>query len=166
MDVKDLQWYQFSLVLPIVIPAFAVFLYISHRLRKREAEKKLGQLHVLHIIAGLVIGFGISGPRFLFTIFFILGNFYGVRRLLKMTSTSFMTIMWGTHIALLFINSYFDGYRFAWFGLGFLDTMVDPLMQWTVHYNMSVLRMISFNTDMREATVAALERRQKSDRKA
>ncbi|RNF09178.1 putative GUP1 [Trypanosoma rangeli] len=165
MDVKDTQWYQFSLVLPIVIPAFAFFLCISHRLRRRETGKKYVQLHILHIISGLVIGFGISGPRFLFTIFLLLGNFYAVGKLQKTTSTLFMTIMWGTHIALLFINSYFDGYRFAWFGLEFLDTMVDPLMQWTVHYNMSVLRMIAFNTDMREAIVAALERRQKTTEK-
>ncbi|RNF26781.1 putative GUP1 [Trypanosoma conorhini] len=163
MDIKDSQWRQFTLVLPIVIPAFALFLYISHRLRKRGNGKELESLHVLHIIAGLVIGFGISGPGFLFTVVILFGNFYGARRLHKTVPfTAFMAIMWGTHIALLFVNSYFDGYRFAWIGLGFLDTLVDPVMRWTVHYNMSVLRMIAFNTDMHEALLASSERRQKA----
>ncbi|CAD2217610.1 hypothetical protein AGDE_01350 [Angomonas deanei] len=58
-----------------------------------------------------------------------------------------MTIMWVTHVAMIFLNFHFAGYSFRWFGLGWLDTAWPILIRWPIQYNMSLLRMIAFNSD-------------------
>ncbi|RNF25492.1 putative GUP1 [Trypanosoma cruzi] len=160
MDVRDDQWHQFTMVLPIIVPAFGLFLHVSRRLRRIGGGNELWSLYMLHIVAGLLIGFGVSGPGFVFTVILLLGNFYGVNMLHNRAPFKvFMAIMWGTHVAVLFLNSYFGGYKFAWIGLQFLDKLKTPILPWTVHYNMSVLRMIAFNTDLHQAIVESSERR-------
>ncbi|KEG09524.1 putative GUP1 [Trypanosoma grayi] len=167
MDVTDRQWYSLTRALPVVLPLFGLFIYISRRLRLRLRQRENGSgvssLYILHVVTGMLLGFGISGPRFAFAILLFLGNYYGIVKLHdKLPFKAYMTVMWVAHIAFLFINHYFDGYRFAWFGLRFLDSLWEPFMRWTVHYNMSVLRMIAFNTDMHEAIVSCAERREKA----
>ncbi|ORC92376.1 GUP1 protein [Trypanosoma theileri] len=161
-DVTDSQWYNFTRAVPLVLPFFAAFLYLSHKIRAVAVERMVSALQILHIVSGIALGFAISGPRFLFPILLILGNYYAVKKIYnKVSFTVFMVLMWSSHIAVLFLNSYYEGYKFKWFGLGFLDHLVKPLVAWTVHYNMSVLRMIAFNTDMHDAIVSSEEKREK-----
>ncbi|KAH9589452.1 hypothetical protein LSM04_009590 [Trypanosoma melophagium] len=120
LDVTDAQWYKFTRAIPFTVPFFAAFLYVGDKIRLAGGVGMVHALQKLHIIAGLGIGFAISGPRFFFAILLLLGNYYGVMMIRDRVSfTVFMVLMWTSHIAVLFLNHYLDGYRFGWFGLGF-----------------------------------------------
>ena len=131
------------------------------RLRRDTAP-----LHVFHIFSGAFIAFCLSGPGFLFGLALMSLNFFCIAPLYKRWSfRACMAIMWITHIAVLFLNFHGDGYRFAWFGLSFLDHLWPVLIKWNVQYNMTILRMISFNSDLWEAALCGEERRQKAIQK-
>ncbi|CBZ25807.1 conserved hypothetical protein [Leishmania mexicana MHOM/GT/2001/U1103] len=126
-------------------------------------RKDVSVLQFLHIIAGMFIALCLCGPGFLFGVGMMLLNFYLIAPLYKRASFRVsMTVMWVMHVLVLFLNYHAGGYRFAWFGLSFLDNLWTPLIQWTTQYNMSVLRMISFNSDLWESASCGEERRQKS----
>lgn len=111
------------------------------------------KLQWLHLVVGLCIAFGLSGPGFLFGFALIVFNYFVIAQLYKICSFRVcMTIMWSWNVMMLFLNYHAHGYKFAWIGLGALDSFYSPpLIVWQVHYNMSVLRMIAFNNDMWEA---------------
>ncbi|TPP41745.1 MBOAT, membrane-bound O-acyltransferase family protein [Leishmania donovani] len=126
-------------------------------------RKDVSTLQFLHIIAGMFIALCLCGPGFLFGVVMMLLNFYLIAPLYKRASFRVsMTVMWVMHVLVLFLNYHAGGYQFAWFGLSFLDNLWSPLIQWTTQYNMSVLRMISFNSDLWESVSCGEERRQKS----
>lgn len=62
---------------------------------------------------------------------------------------------WVFNIALLFVNEYFDGYRYSCLLPGrvgmCLDGFTGLLERWQIHYKISMLRMISFNMDAHHA---------------
>jgi protein-cysteine N-palmitoyltransferase HHAT len=120
-------------------------------------------LHIFHFFSGAFIAFCISGPGFLFGLALMSLNYLCIAPLYKKLSfRACMTIMWVSHIAILFLNFHAGGYKFAWLGLSFLDSLWTPLISWNVQYNMTILRMISFNNDLWESVFCGEERRQKS----
>ncbi|CAG9572843.1 conserved hypothetical protein [Leishmania major strain Friedlin] len=126
-------------------------------------RKDVSALQFLHIIAGMFIALCLCGPGFLFGVVIMLLNFYLIAPLYKRVSFRVsMTVMWVMHVLVLFLNYHAGGYRFAWLGLSFLDNLWSPLIQWTTQYSISVLRMISFNSDLWESVSYGEERRQKS----
>ncbi|KAG5480608.1 hypothetical protein LSCM1_06312 [Leishmania martiniquensis] len=127
------------------------------------ALKDMSALQVHHIISGMLIALCLCGPGFLFGVALMLFNFYLIAPLYKRVSfRASMAVMWVWHVSVLFLNFYSHGYRFGWFGLGFLDNLWTPLIGWSTQYNMSVLRMISFNNDLWESASCGEERRQRS----
>ncbi|KAG5507371.1 hypothetical protein GH5_07469 [Leishmania sp. Ghana 2012 LV757] len=126
-------------------------------------RKDMFVLQVFHIISGMFIALCLCGPGFLFGVVLMLLNFYLIAPLYKKASFRVsMAVMWMWHIAVLLLNFHSDGYRFSWLGLSFLDDPWTPLIRWVTQYNMSVLRMISFNNDLWESARCGEERRQKS----
>lgn len=124
--------------------------------------RNLTPAFAVHLIFGVVIAFGITGPGFLFGLALMLIN-YGIAHLCHgLSFRACMAIMWMWHITILFVNFHADGYRFAWFGLSFLDGVYAPVMRWGIQYNMSVLRMIAFNNDYWEALADGPARRERA----
>ncbi|CCW64724.1 unnamed protein product [Phytomonas sp. EM1] len=114
--------------------------------------RDLRRTHILHFLFGLFVAVGVTGMDSLFGLVFILANYFGIRMLYRYRSFRLsMAVMWSTHIAVLFLHYFVGKYRFSWFGLGMLDDLWQPLFRWTMVYNMSMLRMISFNMDLYEA---------------
>ncbi|GET88026.1 glycerol uptake protein, putative [Leishmania tarentolae] len=129
----------------------------------RLVRKDVSALQLLHIIAGISIALCLCGPNFLFGVVMMLLNFYLIAPLHKKASLRVsMAVMWATHVLVLLVIHHAGGYQFSWFGLGGLDNLWVPLIPWTTQYNMSVLRMISFNTDLWESVRCGEEQRQKS----
>ncbi|CCW71874.1 unnamed protein product [Phytomonas sp. Hart1] len=116
------------------------------------ARRDLAKTHLLHFLFGLFIALGVTGTGCLFGLAFIIANYYAMKALYRSCRVRVaMGVMWTSQIAILFLHYYIGRYRFSWFGLGFLDDLWTPLFRWTMIYNMSMLRMISFNMDLREA---------------
>lgn len=120
-----------------------------------------GPLLWFHAMTGICFLLVLGGPRGLFEIFLALINYTCIRPLYLKGAPFYvaMTVMWSFMVGTLFSNYYFDGYSFKYFGLSFLDD-IHSIMPWTIHYNMTVLRMIAFNNDLWEAT-KDVERRRK-----
>ncbi|KPA82911.1 hypothetical protein ABB37_02665 [Leptomonas pyrrhocoris] len=126
-------------------------------------RRNTAPLHVFHIVSGAFIALCLSGPGFLFGAALVSLNFFCIAPLYKKLSfRACMAIMWVSHIAILFLNFHAGGYKFAWFGLSFLDNLWTPLIRWNTQYNMAILRMISFNNDLWESALVGEDRREKS----
>eukprot|EP00796_Vickermania_ingenoplastis_P012368 gene12368-8494_t len=117
-----------------------------------------------HALVGLLMVCVVSGPKVLFEVALVLFNYFFISKLdlrLNRRIPFFvaMLIMWIFMVSTLFLNHYYKGYVFRQiFGTHFFFLIpterldgYKPLMKWTVHYNMAILRMIAFNNDAWEA---------------
>lgn len=114
-------------------------------------------MYAYHILAGMGVTYFISGPCFFFEIVLIFINYFFISKLDKRGApfALCMAVMWFFMVATLFINDYYKGYSFRLiFGASRWASRLDwapKIMKWTTHYNMTVMRMIAFNTDAWEA---------------
>ncbi|KAK4049211.1 glycerol transporter [Microbotryomycetes sp. JL221] len=65
-------------------------------------------------------------------------------------------LTWGFNLAVLFSNEVFEGYKWSWIGLAVLDDEKyhGILPRWHINWNITMLRLISFNLDYYWATTS------------
>lgn len=109
-------------------------------------------MFLYHVVCGLILVFYVSGPSFIFEMILLAINYFCISPLCRYVPfPCCMMIMWTFMIGSLFSNYYMKGYKLAWLGFSSAWDEEKPLMSWTVHYNMAVLRMIAFNNDFWDA---------------
>lgn len=181
IDISDVQWRHFyDAIVPIMAFMF-LFVKVGSVLRKqaryRVAEPSLGSqlmvnsgsaahvypsgwwrqpavrpyaLFVYHAVVGVAMLLLVSGGRVLFSFALMMINYTVIRPLhSRLPSSLCLAIMWSFMIGTLFSNYIFHGY--TQISLGFLERYLPSRIQWTIHYNMCVLRMIAYNNDYWEA---------------
>lgn len=166
VDQADVQWKDLVKNLPLLGPFLLVVALGARTLRSRYAIAD-GPAHngrnptcsnaiqMYYVVTGLLFLLYLHGAPFFFEITLILINFYGIAPLCKKVPfKAFMLIMWTSHVAILFVNDHYKGYRFSLFfsGLRWVDeSMPSGVLRWSVVFNMCTLRMIAYNNDYYEA---------------
>ena len=149
VDLTDTQLANFLSNLPLLIVAMAGYVAVS-RFVRANAPALLLPTHLALNTGFLLYLHGVT-VIFMAIIFAI--NFAWSRLAGKMPFTLYYGAAWVFHLAILFSNDIYKGYRFAWLSpsLQWLDDMGGGTMRWHVLFNMSTLRMIGFLYDAWEA---------------
>ena len=177
LDMHDWQWRAFYENTPLLLLVMGVIVGISRYIRsqckvnnrahvpsERIADgvepstymKGSGAtpLALFHAIAGLIFVCCLHGPRVIFMFAFVFTNYFVIAPACKhLSPRTWMAVLWGFHVTLLFVNESYDGYRFESL-LGSSFAWLDKLPQltrWNVVFNMSTLRMIAYCIDYEEA---------------
>lgn len=158
IDAADLQWRELVDFFPLLGPAFGVYILISRFVRAYASPR----MHLwFYAVAGVGFVFYLHGRRACFMLALLAVN-YAIARLHRVLPyAAYMLLVWTSQIGVLFINDRNDGYRFAQIHarLAFLDDSTG-LVRWNILFNMSTLRMISFNYDLWESWKYGQERKQ------
>ncbi|KEG09525.1 glycerol uptake protein [Trypanosoma grayi] len=147
-DSTDDQWRNFSNIAVPFVPVLLLFALVSRLFRK------CGGLALMkfYVVVGLGFVAFLHGPSFFVPLLFALANYvfvvYAVR--CRMPYRLFMTVMWVSQIAMLFVNSWYGDHIASQYVLTSAPWWQRRL-RWVVVFNMYTLRMIAFNMDLYEA---------------
>ncbi|KEG09522.1 glycerol uptake protein, partial [Trypanosoma grayi] len=117
-----------------------------------RGSKESTVLQRYHVVVGLGFVAFLHGPSFFVPLLFALANYvfavYAVR--CRMPYRLFMTVMWVSQIAMIFVNSWYGDHIASKYVLTSEEWWPQRL-RWVVVFNMYTLRMIAFNMDLYEA---------------
>ncbi|KWU45124.1 MBOAT-domain-containing protein [Rhodotorula sp. JG-1b] len=167
VDVSDHQYYLFRSKLPLLVALMLVhvalsrtYRFLSRRLypslnplnprvyspsNARDSRARFSAAFSLILLAAL---HGTSLPKILVILYL---NY----RIARLEWTPFA--IWGFNIAVLFANSLAEGYYYSSISsrLAFLDEYKGLLPRWQINWNISMLRLVSFNMEWYWAWSAA-----------
>ena len=141
IDNSDAQYGSFRSNIRILIPAMLLFLFASHYTRRHSTDSRT-HFSILFSLVFLFVmnGTGTIKILILITIAFHLIKYFRDSKLNPI-------FIWLFCILTLFSNDYFNGYKFAWINLPFLDKNTGLQSKWYQPYNFVILRIISFGFD-------------------
>ncbi|CEP07705.1 hypothetical protein [Parasitella parasitica] len=145
VDNSDAQYSQFRDKIPQLIPL--VLLHLALNKANRRFHWIQSNLHFSLIISLLTV-FLFHGSSTL-KIIFIITTSFSIGRYCKGSKLN-PILTWTFNLLVLFINEYYDGYRFShMFGQNFqrLDDWEGFQARWHILFNFAMLRLISFNMD-------------------
>lgn len=147
MDLSDVQWREFRASLPLLTCAFAGFWLLSQLARRLGSQAQL----IYYLVFSTVFMLLLHGAYAFYVAALLLLNFALASQLAGRRFA--MACMWAFHIATFLAVRIFEGFP--------LDQLPAPLhllelllgskggmLRWHIHYNLLVLRMISFSTDL------------------
>ncbi|KAF8903744.1 MBOAT, membrane-bound O-acyltransferase family-domain-containing protein [Gymnopilus junonius] len=147
IDNSDAQYRSFRDNVPILLNAALGYLlikYIAKRIRPSPHHLSLMPLNVILSLGMILALHGSSSVKILLilAVNFILAKKCGASRLGP-------TLTWIFNGAVLFSNELFHGYRFGSIvpGLAVLDSFSGVYPRWHIIFNITMLRLISFNMD-------------------
>ncbi|KAK2460146.1 hypothetical protein APHAL10511_007825 [Amanita phalloides] len=148
MDNSDAQYHSFRNNLPLL--ALVAFFHVSAKLAWTRLTPKFATNSIpFNIFFSILAITGLHGANFL-KIALILWINYGIAKYVGNLSKLGPILTWIFNAAILFSNELCDGYRFASLSnhLAFLDSIFQGAYpRWHVIFNMTMLRLISFNMD-------------------
>ncbi|KAI8639354.1 MBOAT, membrane-bound O-acyltransferase family-domain-containing protein [Parasitella parasitica] len=145
VDNSDAQYSQFRDKIFQLLPL--VLLHLALNKANRTFHWVQSNLH-FSLITSLMIVFLFHGSS-TFKIIFIITASFSIGHYCKGSKWN-PILTWIFNLLMLFINEYYDGYRFSRiFGQGFqwLDDWEGYQARWHILFNFAMLRLISFNMD-------------------
>ncbi|KAG1468956.1 hypothetical protein G6F56_003539 [Rhizopus delemar] len=144
VDNSDAQYSQFRDHIPKLIPLVIAHLIFSHA-NRRYFQFSVNRFSLFLSFVCVLLLHGSSAIKIItiITINFVIGRVFR-----GSTWNPFCT--WTFNLAILFLNEYYDGYRFqAMFGpsFGWLDEFEGFQARWHILFNFAMLRLVSFNLD-------------------
>ncbi|EPY49659.1 membrane bound O-acyltransferase [Schizosaccharomyces cryophilus OY26] len=150
VDVSDHQYASFRENMPILLGVIAGYfllwnairLIFSHKVQDKLALKNMYRFWFSMVFSLIVYG---SGMIYVFSIVFI---YYLISKVFRDHILNPL-LSWGFSIFLLLYKEHFGLYKFANLHpfLSFLDDHTGILERWYVLFNISILRLISYNLD-------------------
>ncbi|KAL7747311.1 hypothetical protein RI367_007365 [Sorochytrium milnesiophthora] len=139
LDNSDLQYRAFRSNIPMLTGAMLLYLPISHQMRKRSWT--LFSLAASLIFLTFANGTSVLKILIITTLNFLIARIFRGSRLNPL-------LTWLFNIGILFANEHYHGYAFGAVhpGLAWLDAYSGKT-RWYVTFNITTLRMISFNMD-------------------
>ncbi|KAK3810554.1 MAG: MBOAT-domain-containing protein [Linnemannia gamsii] len=158
LDNSDGQWAGFRNNLPKLILVASIYLPLSHLFNSFFVPSKtthtLKHPHQQPLIRTyFFLAFSVVYLYFMYgnsiiKIFLIVAANYGIAQAGK--NKRWMPVAtWAFNIAVLFLNEGYKGYNFSDFheSLSWLDDNTGMDRRWDVHFNFTMLRLVSFNLD-------------------
>lgn len=161
----DAQWTSIDRGFGLLLSALALFVIGARGVRSVfHGENGVKALQRYYLFAGFLFTAFLHGPMFWLPITIIALNYVFIIILLKIKMPHWvhMAVMWTAVVSLMLSVGYYGGRLII--GprrLGFWGGMAS----WVPTFNMSILRMISFNTDLYEAIHASAPARATTTRK-
>ncbi|KAK4518315.1 Chitin synthase, class 7 [Mucor velutinosus] len=145
VDNSDAQYGQFRDNIPKLLPL--VLLHLALNKANRIYHWIQSNLH-FSLLTSLLTVFLFHGSS-TFKILFIITVSFSIGHCYKGSKWN-PILTWLFNLLVLFVNEYYDGYRFAhMFGQGFqwLDDWEGFQARWHILFNFAMLRLVSFNMD-------------------
>ncbi|EPB89175.1 hypothetical protein HMPREF1544_04042 [Mucor circinelloides 1006PhL] len=145
VDNSDAQYGQFRDNIPKLLPL--VLLHLALNKANRTYHWIQSNLH-FSLLTSLLTVFLFHGSS-TFKILFIITTSFNIGRYCKGSKWN-PILTWVFNLLVLFVNEYYDGYRFSrMFGQGFqwLDDWEGFQARWHILFNFAMLRLVSFNMD-------------------
>ncbi|GAA5898733.1 O-acyltransferase [Sporobolomyces salmoneus] len=163
VDNSDHQYHLFRSHLPLLALLFILYLSLSHfsrRLLNRTSRPARSRFILLFSLVMLSIFHGTSLLKMLLILYVnwrlarLALNEQNEKNLIKREWVPYVT--WGFNGAILFLNEMYGGYSFGSIlsALSWLDDYKGLLPRWQIMWNISMLRIISFNMELYWSTSA------------
>ncbi|KAI0791177.1 MBOAT, membrane-bound O-acyltransferase family-domain-containing protein [Abortiporus biennis] len=135
-----------TLLVFVFLTSKAVYTRVTSRFRSSQSENKLYLVPFL-LLFSIVMLFGLCGTS-AFKIFIILTFNYYIGKL-SAGSRLGPIFTWLFNISILFANERYSGYHFTMIhpSLQFLDNIQGVYPRWHINFNITMLRLVSFNMD-------------------
>ncbi|KAL1739025.1 MBOAT, membrane-bound O-acyltransferase family-domain-containing protein [Schizophyllum fasciatum] len=157
IDNSDAQYRSFRDNVPHLTAAtllFAVLKVLWARLIPRKGEGDMS-LIPFRLVLSLIMVFVLHGTSTLKILLILSANYY----LAKTCRGSRLgpVLTWIFNVAVLFLNDHYNGYRYGEIlpSLHILDSYDGLYPRWHISYNITMLRIISYNMDLHWASTGA-----------
>jgi D-alanyl-lipoteichoic acid acyltransferase DltB (MBOAT superfamily) len=144
VDVSDYQWREFRASTPILAAAMGGFVICSRAVQATAPQHRV----LFYLVFALVLLAVLHGACLLYVLALSLAGYY----LAKATAQQpyGLVIVWAWHCSTFLLIRAFEGFPFKLLGPGFaaLDQH-RGMLRWHIHYNLLLLRMLSFAADYR-----------------
>ncbi|EIW83800.1 MBOAT-domain-containing protein [Coniophora puteana RWD-64-598 SS2] len=153
LDNSDAQYRSFRDNVPALAALAAVFVltkvaYTRFTLRSltRPPENNFYLIPLYHAFSALFL-IGLHGTSIVKIFVILSANYYIAKKLGKSRAGPLVT--WAFNVAVLFLNERYEGYRYASIhsSLETLDIYEGLYPRWHISFNITMLRLISFNMD-------------------
>jgi len=146
-DVSDAQTRTFRSFAFVLLVVLITHVCISRIIQLLPATTSVKYRKIYSLVFSTIFLSVLYGTSLIKILFFLSINYYIAKHFGKSKLNPILT--WILNISLLFLNDYFQGYKFSaiWSGLKFLDKFSGLMPRWDINYNYCVLRSISFNMD-------------------
>ncbi|KZT40000.1 MBOAT-domain-containing protein [Sistotremastrum suecicum HHB10207 ss-3] len=157
IDNSDSQYRSFRNNIPSLIFLSAAFLASGRLFEFFRPEARSDKLQRTSFLAkfSILVLFGLHGTSALKVLAIMGLNYLGGKLLAGTRIAPFAT--WVFNLSVLFLNEAYSGYHFSSLhpSLGFMDNISGFYPRWHVNFNITMLRLISFNMDRHWAHVKA-----------
>ncbi|KAL6613498.1 MBOAT-domain-containing protein [Neocallimastix californiae] len=146
-DVSDAQTNSFRSFAFILLYVLISHVTISRIIQALPSSVNVKYRKIYSLIFSIIFLIVLYGTSLIKILLILSLNYYIAKHFGKSKMNPILT--WILNIAILFLNDYFQGYKFSalWSGLSFLDKRSGLMPRWFINYNYCVLRSISFNLD-------------------
>ncbi|KAL1732281.1 MBOAT, membrane-bound O-acyltransferase family-domain-containing protein [Schizophyllum commune] len=157
IDNSDAQYRSFRDNVPHLTAAtllFAVLKLAWTRLAPRRGEGDMSHIP-FRLVLSLIMVFVLHGTS-TFKILLILSSNYYLAKTCRGSGLG-PVLTWIFNLAVLFLNDYYNGYRYGEIlpSLHILDSYDGLYPRWHISYNITMLRIISYNMDLHWASTGA-----------
>lgn len=144
VDVSDHQWKEFRASMPLLSTVMAVFVICSRAVQAAAPQHRVA----FYLAFALVLLSVLHEACLLYVLGLSVAGFY----LAKATARQQygLLIVWAWHCSTFLLIRAFEGFPFQLFGPTF--AVLDQhrgMLRWHIHYNLLLLRMLSFAADYR-----------------
>ncbi|GAA5825473.1 hypothetical protein JCM5353_005315 [Sporobolomyces roseus] len=161
IDNSDHQYYLFRSHLPLLTILFTLYLSLSHISRRILPQTRTCRSYFI-LSFSLCMLAALHGTSLIKMLVILYAN-WSIARLafeekrgrVRREWVPFLT--WGFNVGMLFANSIYGGYEFGSISasLAWLDDYKGLLPRWQIMWNISMLRIISFNMELYWSTIPA-----------
>lgn len=144
VDVSDYQWREFRASMPLLAAVMGGFVLCSRAVQAGTPQHRV----TFYLAFALVLLAVLHGACLLFVLALTLAGFYLAKATAKQQHG--LLIVWAWHCSTFLLIRAYDGFPFKLFGpwLAELDQH-RGMLRWHIHYNLLLLRMLSFAADYR-----------------
>ena len=146
-DLSDPQWKTLRQFFPLLAVGIPVHSGLSLAARRLEAVLPGAHL-VFYCASNLAFVLFLHGGKAIWPLL-TAGVTYGIGHVFKGSKCN-PALTWAFCLAVLFASDYYRGFRdWRWQGtpLAFLDEWGDGVYAWQIQYNLTMLRLVSFNME-------------------
>lgn len=144
VDVSDYQWREFRASMPLLSAVMAAFVACSRTVQAAAPQHRLA----FYLAFALVLLAVLHGACLAYVLGLSLAGFYIAKATARHKYG--LLVVWAWHCSSFLLIRGLEGFPFKLFGpsLAFLDQH-RGMLRWHIHYNLLLLRMISFAADYR-----------------